>query len=889
MNIDYTLTESTNSDICFIDFDKFLNYIIFEKTRQIQYDTIQKIYTNVEEDVKNTIIEYFSENLNDLGKVKHYNENILDKNTKRYVRKISKKYNYEDLLKLSVKEIKEMKIQIYNDFQNNYKIIKEKNIKLKLIQKILNIDLDYYENQIKNINKILKNENFKEEIDSINEKILNNEQISEENMKKISFHQQLIKQEHYIKYVILSSENQLYLEQKTIVKNKIVEEMKIIENETKIYLEDQNLNKKINYNEIMNLWQENTLKKLLNKVDMKLVNNKNLMNLKYQFIESFKKLTKKSHSEILLILKDKNFKEKIFGNIDIKIINNKLEQMEKEMKQYENIDRFLEDTKTPIHVCPICNFKSKIPIETLLHLTEHENEDKLKIQIFYMYKDDNKRKRSKYTENIIKDENTYIYETKKRLLKSNSTENYILSSTKIPINHSLNVSQIEYKVNKEEKLKDFKENLLGYYNDYIKFFPSLKEKIIEIIETRVDREIENYIDNELFGEKHNLTKFSFLNKIINYHVFRLILKEYFNDNDISNLYNTNIQYFDKNLKNNKSIDTLFKNIIHYNTFEPIQKIKETIENLINIIENNKNLEAMLFVDSSNKNYQKIGKNGQITTNTTTAVVEVTEYIDYKTLLLLIPILRNRNFSMEIQNLIKSEDFEINEEEDSLYKPWEWVQKTDYNKMINKISNIKKQDINIKLIENDESDDYKRLQQLFQNISNSQIKNIKKEFKLITEIFESLLRRNRVIHNINNINNEKDINGKYKEYIIGSYLISSLNILNKIVKTNTDNTTNTKNEIYQMFNILKIYLNKDSVYLQKNKNNFQRNIRRENNNNNNEEEKDNKDDILNDFFESDDEYNSELEDNFEQELEDDLNEDYSDNEEDFIYEEEDLFN
>ena len=147
------------------------------------------------------------------------------------------------------------------------------------------------------------------------------------------------------------------------------------------------------------------------------------------------------------------------------------------------------------------------------------------------------------------------------------------------------------------------------------------------------------------------------------------------------------------MKNNNPIDILFKNIIHYNTFEPIENIKNIVNNFIKIIENINDLENMLFIDSSNKIYKKIDKKGQLSTQNIVADVEVSEYLDYKTLMLLIPILKSRDFTLKIQSLIKSEDFEINESDENLYKPWEWVQKSDYNKMIRKLSNIKKQDIN----------------------------------------------------------------------------------------------------------------------------------------------------------------------------------------------------
>jgi len=848
MNIDYTLTESSNSDISFIDFNKFLNYKIFEKI----------------------------------------NGDILDKQTKNFVKNIVKKYNLEDLLKLNLKELKNIKNKTDDDFYKNFKNIKEKMIKLKLIQKILNIDLNYYEKQIENINKILKNENFKEEIANINERILNNENITDDEMNKINFYHQLVKQESYIKYVVLSSENKLYTKNKTILKNKIIEEMKIIEEETKIYLKDENKDKKIDYNKVMKSWNENKLKKLFEKVDMEVMENKNLMNLKYQLIENFKLLTNKSYHDIKLIIKDRKFKEKIFENINIDVINNKLNQIINDIKQYQRINRFLEKTKKPIHMCPICNFKSDIPIETMLHLSKHKNEDNLEVQRFYTYKDDNQKLRSKYSEKIIENRNKYFYELKKKLLKSDTIEDFTLVTSKIPIKNKINIQRIQYKMDKTEILQGYKENLILNYKNHIKVFPN-GEKIINIIESRVNREIEKNTDNELFNnedEQEKLENFSYLNKIINYDISRLILSQYFNDNDISNLYNTNIEYFDNNLSNNNSNDILFKNIIHYDTFEPIENIKNIVNNFMNIIENTNDLENMLFVDSSNKTYQRFDKKGQVTRQTIVAEVEVTEYLDYKTLILLIPILRNRNFTLRIKDLIKSDDFEMNEDDEHLFNPLKWVHKSDYNKMISKISNIKRQDINIKEIENDESDDYKRLHQLFKNIT--QLKNIKKEFELATNIFESLLRQSRVSHNINDIENDKDINGKYKEYIIGSYLKTTLNILNKIVKNNTDNTKNTKKEIGHLFNILSLFLNKKSTYLQKNRKNFQKKARQVVVSSNNNEEKNNKDDILNEYFESDDEYESEIEDNFEQDIEDDLNEGYSEDENDFFGDEEDLF-
>ena len=90
MNVNYTLEESTNSDITFIDLHKFLNYIIFQKEN-----------------------------------------NFLDAKTQTYVNDVTEKYNLEHFVNLDLQTLKEQKYQIVNDFNNKHKIIVEKIRKLK--------------------------------------------------------------------------------------------------------------------------------------------------------------------------------------------------------------------------------------------------------------------------------------------------------------------------------------------------------------------------------------------------------------------------------------------------------------------------------------------------------------------------------------------------------------------------------------------------------------------------------------------------------------------------------------------------------------------------------------------------------------------------------------
>jgi len=854
MNVNYALVESTNSNITFIDLNKFLNYIIFQKEN-----------------------------------------NFLDNKTKQYVNDITEKYNLEHFVNLDLPSLQEQKNQIVSDFNNKYKNMNEKINKLKNIQTILSIDLDYYNNQLVDITNILNNTDFKNDIFNINDKIINLEDLNEEEMNKLSFNQELLKQYSYIKNNILSSENKIIANQQDVIKNKLVEQMKLIENETNIYLTEAKLDKKINYNEIMDLWNDETLNKLMKKINMTQSEDLNNVNLKYKLVENLKKLTNKSHAEIELVIKDKKFKEKIFGNVNIVDINNKLNQLNEELKQYNIIYKFLDEINKNNYVCPFCNYKSDLPVDTILHLSLHDNKENFKTQVFNLYIDTNKNLRSKFSEEIVTDINKTFYKIKKQIMDSDEIKNYTLKSS-IPKFDNIMSSQIlskilPPKINISKKIEEFRNTLNIHYRLFFTSYPDLKKDFIEIIDSNIEKMFSKYeLMDELFGEEK--INFTYVNKIIDYQITKKILNQYFNDDDISNLYNSNIQFFDDNLKNNKTIDTLFKTLIHYNTYEPVVEIKKIMNSFIKIIRNTNDLEKMLFSNVTGTQYKRFNNDNKTVIAKTVPIVEVTEYLDYHTLLLLIPILKNRNFTLQIQNLINSDEFVINDDDDKLFKPWEWVSKSEYNKMISLLSNIKKQDIDIQTIVNDESDDFKKLQQTFSNIDNENMILIQKEFQSITEIFESFLLKSRVAHDINTIDNNKDINGKFKEYVLGSYLMSTLNLLNKIVVSNIDNTTNTKTEIFNVFSVLSIYLNKESSYLAKNKNVFQKErrvIQKVN------VEKNNKDEILNEYFDSDDEENEVLEQNFEQDNQeedrdmfnedDDVEYDEYNEDEDFINEEE----
>lgn len=749
----------------------------------------------------------------------------LDKETEDYINNISKKYfGLEEFLNMSEKDLIQKRLQIENQFNDQMKEINDKFEKLSLIKEILEIDLNYYYKQLKNIKSILKNDNFILSIKIINEKISTNQTLSDIEKQKITFYNKLLNQQIYIENIILSNKKIIKFSKKDIIKQEIFKEMKEISNETKILIEEI---KEIDfdYKKLLQTYNDYELQKLLSSLD-EMIFNDNSQNLKFKIIENLHKLTKKSYNEINTILKDNKFKEKLFGNLKIETINSKLEDLSFKVNNYKQINNYMNEIKNITYVCPICNYNHEMPINVILHISLHKTNLVNPIKFsFYNY---NQQLFSEYSINPINKMNNHIFEIKSQMYENIDKKNLVNSILIEKINKGdfqemrqpLSLNKIIHKVDNIKTINDFKDNI---YSD------------LDFSIFNENKKIKKIIDEQIKKMKKNTDKnFTKNMRIINFKVFKMIFEKFYNEDDITNLYNSVIDFYDNNLKidsNNHFFDLLFKNIIHYNNRKPVQVIYDLFKKLFKIIKGikeQKYAEVLMILGT-----KKVDK-------------EAYEYVDTKSLILLIPILRSLDLLDNISNNLNDiDDIKINEDFDLT----SWTNRKNYKNLINQISNITKDDIIIQTNNKRQTEEimeqFIRLNEIFANIDMKKLKKLEKQYDLIYQSFIYMVKNNMFLHQISNIESNKNIYQKYNEYINGTFLIITMNYMNLMIKENKNNIENTKIIFNSFFKSLSLFLTEDSSYLKKNSVIRKKVVRKQIIN------IDNRDDLLNDYFEDSD--------------------------------------
>lgn len=766
----------------------------------------------------------------------------LDKETEKYIEQINAKYqDFNEFSTMSTDELVKHKVDIETRFAEQMKEATDKFTKLTLIKEILEIDLNYYNKQLKNIKNIIKNDNFKISINIINDKIATNQDLTDIEKQQITFYTKLINQKIYIENVILSDKKIFKQSKKEEIKQQIFKEMKDIQNHTKIFIKE---NKDINvdYNVIQQTYNDYELQKLLSSLDQMIFEDTN-KSVKYKMIDNLHKLTKKSYKEINMIVKDKKFKEKLFGNLKIETIQQKLVELSEKINDYKQIESYINQTKKIIYVCPVCNYNHDMPITVMLHMSLHK-EFKGVTPISFSFFNNNGKKYSQYSVNPVEKMGDYLFEMKKNmnegvdkniLVNSILTE-YIDKDSFKQFQNPISLNKIIHQVDSKKVIEDFKNNTLNkfFFNNKKDFTLFNKTKEINKI---VDEEINKIKTNVLFGENKEFTKHI---RIINFRVFKTIFASFLNEDDILNLYNSVIEYYDNNLKseNNTSFDLLFKNMIHYNNRKPIEVTYQMFKKLFKIIKGIKEQKfaELLFILGT----KKVDK-------------EAYEYVDTSVLLLLIPLLQSLDLLNNVSdNLEGDDDIKVNED----FHPSSWTDSKNYQKLVNKISNITKDNLIINTNNQRQTaeimEQFSRLSEMFQNIDMKKLKRMERQYDLIYESFNFMVKNNMFLHDINEIDSNKSVQEKYNEYMNGTFLIITLKYMMFIVKENTDNTENTKMLFDSFFKTVSLYLTEESKYLKKNTVVRRKVVRQVQN------IVDNRDDLLNEYFESDDEdFNEEV--------------------------------
>lgn len=777
--MEISFSVNNKNDISFVELHRYLSFIVFQKKYDVE----------------------------------------LDKETENYMKELENQFfNLKKFQKMSFNEINKVKDNISKEFKKQFEEKSTQFKNLKLIKEILEIDLGYYNKELENIKKILKNNNFKNSIQIINGKILSNIDLNDEELQKVTFYNKLINQKNYIEKIILSN-IPITKGKKEIIKEEIFKNMKQIEKDTMIFMKEKNIETVMDLNEIVQSYHDIQLKEMINSIDKMIFDDKSEF-LRYKIVENLKELTKKSYNDINIILKDNKYKQKLFGNLQISDIDNKMKILSEELKEYNKINNYLDDNNKYTYVCPLCNFSQDKFINVLLHMSLHNTtkySEPLRT-IFYKY---DGKKYSSFSINEINSENDFLYNIKRNIYKDDDIVNDNIEPfvNKGSFQDKISVDNIIKKVSYKDTIMNIKENARINMKDYGKVF-NIEQMINELIENEIKLENSNY--------SKSLRK-------INYKVFKNIMNKFFEEDDIINSYNTIINEYDDNLKStdNMSFDLLFKNIIHYESKKPIYEIYNNTKLLLEIIKNIKN-----------KSYSNIFHLKNIKTNKK-PLKESTEYLNYNAIIMMIPILKNNLYSSSIIENIKLEE---NIEEQ--FKPQTWVNKKDYKKLINMISNILPKDFIVgknNILIDDINEDFTRLNEVFKNLDMNILNKIEKMLDLFFRMYATMIKNNMFLHDIQKISSNKNIQQKYTEYLNSSFLLINMKLLKLIVQNNSDNKDNTKQIIESFYNTLSIYLNEESKYLKSNKNVVVRTkIIKE------QRELDNKDELLNDFFESDDE-------------------------------------
>lgn len=749
----------------------------------------------------------------------------LDTETKNYIKNLQDKFfilkDFEDM---SEEELIQKKMQVTEKFTSQMDKNKENFKKLKSMKEILEIDLSYYYGKLKIIKNILKNDNFKVSINIINNKISSNQELNDTEKQQITFYSKLVNQKVYIEKVILSDRLIFKSSRKDLIKKELFIEMKNIKEHTKIYIQE-NKEEKFDYKKILDSYNDFELMRLLDQLDETIFEDKS-ESLRYKIIQNLKTLTNKSYKEIGLILKDNKYKQKLFGNLKIETINEKLNKLSNDINQYNTIKKYIDENKKITHVCPLCNFSNDMEINVILHLSLHKTNKYTKSINFVFYKLDGDLY-STFSSKKVTKLGDYKYDMKMKLLNDKEIKNEIsyeeinnesFENMRTP----LSLNKIIHKVDNMKLINDFQKSMIDNKKDY------------KIFNINVKKIIEEHIESMKNSNLKNMTKNT---RIINFKIFKNIFDKFLNQDDIVNLYNSIIEYYDRELKSesNSSFDLLFRNIIHYNNKKPIEEIYSLMKKLFKVIKGiqQQKYSELLYILGKKKLQDK----------------ESYEYVDTKVLMMLIPLLKSNDLLSNMRDNLQNEEFKIDG-----FNLDSWTSSKNYNKLVSKISDFTRSDLIITQYKKQPveiTEEFKRLESMFKNIKD--IKKIEKQYDLIFKTFITMIKNNMFLHNISEIESKKNIQEKYNEYMNGTFLLITLNYMNIIKNQNKDNIENTKQAYDTFFRTLSLYLTEESKYLKKNNVVKKRVVR-----NQLPQNLGNKDDLLNEYFESDDEdFNEEI--------------------------------
>lgn len=706
------------------------------------------------------------------------------------------KYNLDVYKQLSELKIKSKIGLLRESFEKRNKDLSNKKLKLNDILIINDSELVYSEKQLEKVNNILEDADFKKAIKKIQNKLKLDEELNEMDVKKYTFYKQL--------------ENQkLYLEnQKIGSKKNFVKKLQNNENNKKQYKKViKNIESEMETNiEMKQMSKENKLefKKILNIFTNNKI-NKMIQKLDNDFNNNMNNNKTNLRAKVIKSLMS------LFGKTysQVVIIMTDKKFREKLFKNYN-----LDDVRTKINIINE-ELNEHSLIRDYLNQQDKEVQENILLKLPYL-KDDTTRRDPGFSGVSF---------------SGMSNNNIKKRVDKLLIKEQLQKSFIErYQILLENEILNKKQY----------------EKIEKIIEVELKR--------LQIGKKNNMKE---IKNTIKIHVSRILLEKY----KITQKSTKNILSVLSKITDNNTIffETLFNNIIYYDTTEPFEVLKKVFNNLIDflikvksiekvksdkqkdnkIIKQMKMIQDLLYNSTRITNIQKGKKNKE----------EELSYDDLNIMNLLLMMSyteKDNDFSLELIEQIKQK-VELDENITNT-NIWSWAPKDKLREIISRLLNMEKfdfRDILSQMIDNNELSNSMIEIILITNIKISELKKMKKQFNTLFDMFKKMYITKTIPHNLKTAE-------EVQSYFTG-ILSNLLFIFIEKLMAKGKNTKKIKDYIVKNLYITSMYLNKESEYLKNPVEQPRRVIKQT------EEKTDNKDELLNDFMREDlDEYDYESE-------------------------------
>lgn len=758
-----------------------------------------------------------------------------------------KDFNLDSLKNLSIGQIKSKIGQLKTIFTERNNSLETKQQKLIDVQIINNNQLEYYEEQLKKINSILENQNFINTIKLIQNRLKTNYELTEEDQIKYSFFKDLDNQAKYLENYKIGLKATFQVKQLSQKKNKSKYQkvMKKITEQTKqdIDLDIQLSNKQsIELEKVLSVWSDNQTRMIVAQLDKDFTKdmNKSKLNLKTKVIKSLMNFLDINFTQASVMMSDNKYRVKLFGNVNMEDIQNKINIINKELNEHSIVKQYLNISHRKISLCPFCSYNHEMIAITRIHM--HEVHEKLlgKYQSaepipFYKPTMTSNGLVSTYSATTYKDEGDLYVDIKSKYFVPELKDEQIkfivsgkisglMTEKMVAVNGNKTFVKINKMVKTETVRQQLKKSLKETYKNL------LTKKLVDDFEYK---QIEQIIDMELkriSGEK--MSDVNAVKNTIKIHISRMLISRYLNEENIYDpLANVSVLlekiYGTKSEEKIVEYETLFNNIIHYNSAEPFVVLKKSFNNMINFLIELKSISVKKIVEKTeNLLYKKLGSVAQLKPfkkkfKRDYERTTVYDNLNVMNLLLMVSYTDSGNiFASDLLEKI-SEKVELLENKIS-NKVWTWASKKNLRKIISELVNMEDNEfiktiINEMMTVNNEeevelSDAMIEMTTLVKSLNVKSLKRIQKQFNNLHDMFFRMYKTNTIPHDLNKMKSTKSFEDLKREYFLGLmtglYMQSMTGLLDEL------SSKKMKTFIMNNFSILGMYLNEKSLYLLK---------------------------------------------------------------------------